>query len=82
MFKKIKEEFLLHLFLKIGSKLFKYADIFSPGKEFVEGVTFSNDPKYIDVVSSLGKKTKIKVVSLEIVLEIDNKRFVLKTKND
>ena len=44
---KLYESFLWHIFIWIAGKLFKYADVYSPNKDIVIGVSFSNDEKYI-----------------------------------
>jgi hypothetical protein len=46
------------MFLFAGSKLFKYINMYSPDKEFVEGVTFTNNEKYLKAVSGIDIKMK------------------------
>ena len=44
---------LFKIFIMIGGKLFKYVDIYSPDKDTVTGVTFSQTEDYINKVSEI-----------------------------
>jgi hypothetical protein len=43
---------LLKIFLWLGSKLFKYVDIYSPDNNVI-GITFSNNEDYIEKISNI-----------------------------
>lgn len=40
----------LWLFLWFGSKLFKYVDVYTPDKEIITSITFTNNSTYLDRV--------------------------------
>lgn len=44
---------LLQIFLWIGSKLWAYVDVYSPDKETVKAITFSNDEEYMEKISEV-----------------------------
>jgi len=43
---------LLRIFLWLGSKLFKYVDIYAPDNNVI-GITFSNNEDYINKVTNI-----------------------------
>jgi len=50
---KYISKILWAIFLWSGSKIFSYVDVYSPDKEIVEAITFSNNEAYIEKISEV-----------------------------
>lgn len=46
-------DLMFTVFIWLGSKLWVYVDIYSPDKENVKGITFSNDKDYVEKLSKI-----------------------------
>ena len=53
MFRKLKTSFYTWMMAYAGSRLFIYIDIYSPDKENITAITFSNSEEYIDRVGDI-----------------------------
>ncbi len=52
---RIVSNIMMHVSVFLITRVYKYVDVYSPDKEEVLGLTFTNDEEYLDYVSKFEK---------------------------